>query len=109
MEHIKVNFPICEKDFYSGNGEGMWVIVDDNVKKKYDNDDKGGSYTGILDNDSMYYPKLKVGAKVTFELRGKNRPVALIKDFLENYEAISEEELHELKMRIVLDSLFRRM
>jgi hypothetical protein len=87
-EHIQVNFPDTEENFKSGNGEGMWVLVDKETKRAYDADATGGSYKGVLDNNSWYYPGLTVGTVVPFEMRGEHRPVAdyqwLVQNFVSN-------------------------
>lgn len=74
-ECIKVNFPKTVENFATGSGEGMWVLVDPETKEDYDNDISGGSYVGILYNDSVDFPGLVCGSVVHFEMRGKNRPV----------------------------------
>lgn len=76
--HIKVNLPNDKKEFESGIGEGVWVIIDETTKKDYDSDVTGGIYHGILANDSFVYPLLKCGSYIKFEMRGANRPVALL-------------------------------
>lgn len=73
---IKINLPLTEEAYISGNGEGVWVEVDQNTKNDYNNNVIGKGYTGILRNDSIYYPTLKNGFKINFELRGNERPVA---------------------------------
>lgn len=75
-EHVKVNFPSCEKDFEEGCGESMWVLVESETKKAYDADVEGGTWRGVLDNDSIYHPSLEHGHMVEFEMRGKLKPVA---------------------------------
>ncbi|HIS62159.1 MAG TPA: hypothetical protein IAC14_07925 [Candidatus Scybalomonas excrementigallinarum] len=85
---IKVNFPKNKENFKTGNGEGMWVSIDEETKRKYDADEKGTVCKGILDNYSIYYPELGVGDEVIFELRGNKRPVAFIDGFLEKYRNI---------------------
>ena len=107
MQYIKVNFPRNNENYISGNGEGMWVIVDDETEKKYSDNEKGTLCFGTLDNDSTYYPELKAGTKVTFELRGENRPVAVIDGFLEQYKAISDEEFENLKREIFHHNMLR--
>lgn len=82
-EHIKVNFPPTAEDFASGNGEGMWVLVDPETKAAHDADATGGSYAGILDNDSIYFPGLGHGDAVRFEMRGEYLPVAFFDGFLD--------------------------
>lgn len=107
MKHIKVNFPRTEENFFTGNGEGMWVEVEDSIAEKYDNNESNIMFYGTLANDSVYYRDLKVGARVLFELRGTNRPVALIKGFLENYKAVSDDELEKIKHDIFIYNLMR--
>lgn len=74
-EYIKVNLPGSQESYTTGNGEGVWVLVSEQVKAAYDRDAEGGYYFGILDNDSCYWPGLNHGAAIPFEMRGKNRPV----------------------------------
>lgn len=74
-EHIKVNLPGSKADEGTGNGEGVWVLVNKPVKEDYDADARGGFYFGILDNDSCYWPGLNHGAVIPFEMRGDKRPV----------------------------------
>ena len=74
-EHIKVNLPNSSEAYARGNGEGVWVLVDERTKKAHDSDATSGVYFGILDNDSMYYPGLSHGEPIPFEMRGDKRPV----------------------------------
>lgn len=69
-QYIKVNLPNSEEKYISGNGEGCFVIVDEETRRLYDEDDFGTICEGILDNDSLYYPDLKHGVRVPFEMRG---------------------------------------
>lgn len=107
MQYIKVNFPRNEENFQSGNGEGMWVIVADDIAEKYANDETGITSFGVLDNDSVYYPELKAGTEVVFELRGTHRPVALIDGFLDNFTAISDEEFENMKRKIYFENFLK--
>lgn len=75
-KYIKINLPLTEETHRSGNGEGVWVIVDSDTLRDYDRGRIGGHYSGILDNDSIYYPGLVCGAIIPFEMRGGCRPVA---------------------------------
>lgn len=109
MQYIKVNFPRNEESFKSGNGEGMWVLVDDEISKAYSLDAAGEVCFGTLDNDSVYYPALKAGERVVFELRGDNRPVALIKGFFENYKVISDEELETIMAEIMAENMLKTL
>ena len=75
LDHIKVNLPETEDDYIDGNGEGVWVLVHEDAKIAYDTDASEGTYIGILDNDSIYYPHMKHGMAVVIEMRGEHRPV----------------------------------
>lgn len=90
-EYIKVNFPLTAEDFAAGNGEGMWVLVDQETKAAHDTDATGGSYVGILDNDSIYFPGLNHGEVVHFEMRGELRPVAFFEGFLSERDRLTSE------------------
>ena len=87
---IKVNFPLNEENYRTGNGEGMWVEVDDKAKHAYDTDAVGGLYTGTLANDSCYYPGLGCGDTVVFEMRGIKRPCADFPNFLSKLNRLTE-------------------
>lgn len=90
MEYIKVNLPATESDFIGGYGESVFVLVDEETKTAYDHDETGGSYTGILDNDSFYYIGLEHGAVIPFEMRGENKPVVFYSWLTEHYEINKE-------------------
>jgi len=81
-QYIKVNLPLTEEDYQSGNGEGVWVIVDNKTKADYYHDAYGPGFVGMLANDSFYYPGLCCGDSVEFEMRGDKRPVADYHNFL---------------------------
>lgn len=100
-KHIKVNFPLTAEDFAAGNGEGMWVLVDEETKAAHDADETGGVYTGILDNDSIYYPSLKAGATIQFEMRGESRPVTIFDGFLENLKRLTLAEKEEFIRKLI--------
>lgn len=91
MEHIKVNLPKSEQGYIDGNGEGCFVLVDAEVKQAYDTDEAGTEYTGILDNDSCYYPGLEHGEIIPFEMRGEKRPVCPFNWLVEHYGAPAKE------------------
>lgn len=84
-QHIKVNLPPSEEAEATGNGEGVWVLVDTETKAVHDAEARGGNYEGVLDNDSYYYPGLTHGTFIKFTLRGDKRPVASYKWLLDNY------------------------
>lgn len=102
--HIKVNLPLTEEDYTLGNGEGVWVIVDDKTKKAYDSCQVEKGCQGILDNDSLYYPGLNHGATLHFELRGKCRPVADYYGFLQKFSHLTPEE----KLEIIMNMIYGR-
>lgn len=64
METIKVNLPRNQENFISGNGEGCFVSISKLTFKKYQKDYDGGTFKGILENDSFYFPSLKAGTKI---------------------------------------------
>ncbi len=84
-DYIKVNLPPDEKAYKNGNGEGVFVMVDVQTKNAHDNNESGTSYSGILDNDSIYYDGLVHGTTIPFEMRGKKRPIVPYKWLVENY------------------------
>ena len=89
-KYIKVNIPLTEEEYRSGNGEGVWVEVDPATRKAYDNDVIGPGYHGILANDSVYYPGLCCGDMIDFEMRGQNRPVVDFHTFLKGRDHLTE-------------------
>ena len=88
-KYIKVNIPMTEKDYHFGNGEGVWVEVDQETRRAYNRDAIGSGYHGILANDSLYYPGLSCGDMIEFEMRGANRPVVPL-SFLQNRDHLTE-------------------
>lgn len=86
MNHIKVNFPDSPDLYRCGNGEGMFVLVDDETKAAHDSNATGGEYWGTLDNDSWYWKGLVHGDKVPFTMRGEFRPVCPFSWLEEHYE-----------------------
>lgn len=90
-EHIQVNLPLTQQEYESGNGEGVWVLVDADTKHAYDLDAVGTGYSGILDNDSIYYPDLSHGTLIPFEMRGAFRPVVDFPEFLSKRSRLTPE------------------
>lgn len=84
--YIKVNLPQSEEAYRQGTGEGCFFIVSDEVKRAYDADEAGTTYTGILDNDSSYYRGLYHGEELTIEMRGDKRPVVPYSQLIKRYE-----------------------
>ena len=87
-EHIKVNMPDNAEGYERGNGEGVFVLVDEQTKRAHDNDEESGIYFGVLDNDSFYWPGINHGEIIPFEMRGNNRPVVPLAWLVESYGAI---------------------
>lgn len=83
--YIKVNIPQDEDSFREGYGEGVFVIVTEDVYKLYKDDNEGTICEGILDNDSFYFSNMKHGVNFPFEMRGEKRPVVLYSWIKENY------------------------
>ena len=92
MEHIKANIPHSREEYEIGAGEGCFFLVSEDVKAAYDKDEAGTVYTGILDNDSIYYPGLNHGAELPLEMRGNMRPVVPI-EALAQWEAKPKEKI----------------
>lgn len=90
--YIKVNLPLTKQEYEDGNGEGVWVEVDEKTRQAYDENATGSGYSGILSNDCINYPGLKCGTVIPFEMRGDNRPVADYHGFLAGRERLTEEK-----------------
>lgn len=71
---VQVNLPATSKDSTSGNGETVWVELTMEGKRLYDID-RSGYVTGILRNDSVFYPSLRYGTEVQVRLRGRRKPI----------------------------------
>lgn len=102
MGVIQVNFPLDIEKFKDGNGEGIWLEVDDKTQNLYTQNFHGGSFVGEMRNDSLYYPALKWGDTVPFEMRGDKRPVVFYKEFLESKDKLSEDEIEATMEKIWL-------
>lgn len=72
---IKVNIPATNEAYIDGSGEGCWARVNDAGEEAYRTDADEGTFPAILDNDSVYYPKLTHGTEILVEMRGTNKPV----------------------------------
>ena len=72
---IKVNLPASSKEFETGIGEGVWVLVDDATEAAYVNDVDKSIFRGTLDNMPLHWSNLTPGDELVLEMRGKNRPV----------------------------------
>ena len=71
---IKVFFP-CNTE--GGFSETMWVLVDDEVLRLYEDDAEGMVCSGTLDNDSYCNPALRHGKEVKFIMCGEKTPEAI--------------------------------
>lgn len=86
MEYIHVFLPASQEDYRNGDGELVWVLVTEDVKKAYYNtDEECTSYTAILDDDSIYYPKLVRGTEMPIEMRVEDIPVVPYNWLVKNY------------------------
>lgn len=98
---FKINLPLTEDDYKSGNGEGIWCCCSKEDLEKINNNIKGVYLVKIL-NDSVYYPSLKYGTVVICGYNGDNRPVAIKDELDSKYESISiEEKLRITKMTLL--------
>ena len=70
----------------------MWALVDPETKKAHDADAEGEGYSGVLEDDSLYYPGLKAGTPVPLELRGTEKPVADFFGFLQKLPMLALNE-----------------
>ncbi|BAL01918.1 hypothetical protein OBV_p-00630 (plasmid) [Oscillibacter valericigenes Sjm18-20] len=109
MAYIKVNLPYDEEAYKSGNGEGVWVEVESDIKRLSDQNATTEQAVGhgTLANDSVYYKRLKCGDVLRFEMRGLNRAVVPL-GFLNDKGRITEQELDGLKQQ-VLKKPFKRL
>jgi hypothetical protein len=86
---IKANIPRDWASYRSNNGEGIWLIIDDEDKRKYDADASEGTFYGILCVPCTYHPQLitrivdqqkREITPLEFEWRGAKRPVLAKKE-----------------------------
>lgn len=93
---FKVNLPSCEKDYLTGNGEGVWVKPSLDAHEDWHKDAVSKYnrtiYYGKILNDSLYYPNLTYGTLIAFELRGENRPVAIYEELVYKYGESQREK-----------------
>ena len=83
---IKANLPASKEAEEAGTGEGVYMQVGPEVLTEYNSDMGAGVYTGILDNDSMYYPGLKHGTRVPIRMNGPHRPTVLYNWLADHYK-----------------------
>ena len=76
--YFKVNLPNTKESYHSGNGEGVWAVVEDkDIYDKYNNNELKNPFYVFIANDSIYYPYLICGSRVLVEPKGDKRPVAV--------------------------------
>ena len=66
MHEIKVNFPTNKEEYKNGNGEGCWVLVDDDTFAEYDKDSTKKNCVGI--NGSDFNRKIIISAYYAFQI-----------------------------------------
>jgi len=90
LHQIKVNLPHSEEDYKNGNGEGVWVEVDEKTFAAYNDNKSGEKHVGKLINqplDDFGDYGLQFGDYFEFELRGALRPVATWEQDAQNVAA----------------------
>jgi len=82
--YTKANLPESIGQYESGNGEGVFISIDEETKAALDADQTEGTFFAYLHNDSVYHPELngqafdyerKTAKPIELEYRGKKRPV----------------------------------
>lgn len=91
--NIRVSLPLSREGFETGEGEKVWVAIDGKTRNAWASEVEGGTYSGLLISDSVFYPDLRQGDAIFFELRRGERPVAFIDGFLERYRLASDAEV----------------
>ena len=86
---FKLNLPSKFEDFQSGNGEGIWAVVDDpDLQQRLDDDEVIEQFVAYAANNSVYYPNITVGTPVIARQRGGNtRPIAEWEFLVDSAEA----------------------
>ena len=74
VNRIKVNVPSSEEHYRMGIGEGVWVLVDEEVIAKREAGVSGIILAGVQDSPSEHWP-LSLADAIPFEMRGAGRPV----------------------------------
>jgi hypothetical protein len=75
--HFKLNLPSTLKTYVSGNGEGIFAVVDSVLLKSKIDNDTADVFSAYAANDSVYYPHITCGTKILCEIRKGKRPVAV--------------------------------
>lgn len=95
---IKANLPYDDESYQNGNGEGIWISVKEDIADRVNESVSANfTFTGIVENDSVYYKNLNVGDTILVEARGINRPVAVYNILKEREDHPSEEEINNIK------------
>ncbi len=80
----KGNLPPTWAKYRSGNGEGMFLMIDQSTNNDLQRERRDGTFYGLLNEPSVYHPVLneivfdfvtETCKPVLFEFRGANRPV----------------------------------
>ena len=95
---IKANLPYDNESYQNGNGEGIWVTVSEEIADKVNESiSTSFTFTGIVENDSIYYKNLNVGDTILIEARGLNRPVAIYSTLKEREDHPSKDDINNIK------------
>lgn len=78
MERLQAYIPATEKAYKKGAGELCFFLVSEEVKAAYDREARGGSYSGILDEPSIFYYGLNPGEELPLKLQGIDAPIVPI-------------------------------
>lgn len=72
----QINIPFSEKEYNSGNGETVWVAIsNDDHANKYHKDVSNDTIEVMLLNNSVGFPSLTQGSKISCELQGTKIPI----------------------------------
>ena len=81
---VKGNLPKNWDTYHSGNGEGIWFVVDQRDKRELDRNRAEGTFYALLTQVSVYHPDLNLDVfnpgnpttrPLLLEFRGTFRPV----------------------------------
>lgn len=89
MERLKVFIPATAEAYKKGYGELCYFLVNEDVIAAYDREAKGGKYSGILDEQPLFYPELKPGQELPLKLQGIDNPIIPI-EALKPWRSIAE-------------------
>jgi hypothetical protein len=89
---FKVLLPVSEEDFNEGGGESVWACADEDAYQKYKEDAESGIYFVRILNNSLYYPDLNCDSLIPVQLRGQNKPVALLRELNKLYGTAKRDQ-----------------